>query len=96
MLEVVYFYLGFVLSVSERMEEERECVSAPKELTNSSCSLAVEKAESCAVCRTKLSFSSEPKLLPCLHIMCKACSVNTSVDNNAKGKPHVRVIDTDS
>ncbi|XP_058247363.1 transcription intermediary factor 1-alpha isoform X3 [Hemibagrus wyckioides] len=69
------------------MEEGREYVSAPKELANSSPSLAVEKAESCAVCRTKLSFSSEPKLLPCLHMMCKACSVNTSVDNYARECP---------
>ncbi|KAF7708517.1 transcription intermediary factor 1-alpha isoform X2 [Silurus meridionalis] len=32
--------------------------------------------DSCVTCTTKLSSSAEPKLLPCLHLMCKACTVN--------------------
>ncbi|XP_060726349.1 tripartite motif-containing protein 66 isoform X4 [Tachysurus vachellii] len=69
------------------MEEEREHVSVHKGRTDFPSSLMVKKAESCAVCRTKLSFSSEPKLLPCLHMMCKSCIVKTTEDNNAKECP---------
>lgn len=80
--------------MSERMKEEREGVSAQEGRTQPS-SLAVEKAESCAGCTTKLSSSVEPKLLPCLHMMCKGCVINTSEDKNAKGKHHARVSNSD-
>ncbi|KAF5907760.1 E3 ubiquitin-protein ligase TRIM33-like, partial [Clarias magur] len=50
-------------------------------------SVAADKAESCAVCRTKLSFSTEPKLLPCLHMMCKECVINTTEEKTAKECP---------
>ncbi|KAF4088283.1 hypothetical protein AMELA_G00080440 [Ameiurus melas] len=71
--------------MSDWEKEERE-VRVQKGRTHAS-SLAVEKAESCAVCTTKLSSSAEPKLLPCLHMTCKACIVNTSEDKHAKECP---------
>ncbi|XP_053350870.1 E3 ubiquitin-protein ligase TRIM33 [Clarias gariepinus] len=68
------------------MNEERGDVRAQKGRTRSS-SVAVDKAESCAACRTKLSFSTEPKLLPCLHMMCKGCVINTTEEKNSKECP---------
>lgn len=86
-LAVVNFKEALLISVSERMNEERGDVRAQKGRTRSS-SVAVDKAESCAACRTKLSFSTEPKLLPCLHMMCKGCVINTTEEKNSKGKLH--------
>ncbi|KAB5586914.1 hypothetical protein PHYPO_G00007010 [Pangasianodon hypophthalmus] len=68
------------------MKEDREDGSAQKGRTHS-CFVAGGKAEACAVCTTKLSSSAEPKLLPCLHMMCKACTVNTSEDKHTKECP---------
>ncbi|XP_051789824.1 transcription intermediary factor 1-beta-like isoform X1 [Erpetoichthys calabaricus] len=34
--------------------------------------------ESCGICRTKLQLSREPKLLPCLHSLCKQCLPSNS------------------
>ncbi|XP_052000798.1 E3 ubiquitin-protein ligase TRIM33 [Xyrauchen texanus] len=34
----------------------------------------------CAVCKTRLNSSSDPKLLPCLHTVCKACITKTYTD----------------
>lgn len=73
------------------MKAKREVVTAQKGHLHSSCS-AVEDAESCAVCTTKLNSGAEPKLLPCLHIMCKRCIINTSENKNAKGKHHASLL----
>ncbi|XP_051576245.1 transcription intermediary factor 1-beta isoform X2 [Myxocyprinus asiaticus] len=34
----------------------------------------------CAVCKTRLNSSSDPKLLPCLHTVCQACITKTYTD----------------
>lgn len=89
-------YLKEVLFlVSGRMKEEREGASVQEGRTQPG-SAAGERAESCAVCSIKLSSSTEPKLLPCLHMMCKGCVLNTSEDKHSTGKRHARVSNSDS
>ncbi|XP_026855801.2 transcription intermediary factor 1-beta isoform X1 [Electrophorus electricus] len=44
------------------------------------------ECETCVVCRTKLNSSAFPKLLPCLHPVCKACITNNN-DGNDKECP---------
>ncbi|TSK34764.1 E3 ubiquitin-protein ligase TRIM33 [Bagarius yarrelli] len=53
-----------------------------KKRTNPSSIPATGKAESCVGCTSQLSFSSDPKLLPCLHIMCKSCFEKKSTQDN--------------
>ncbi|XP_060777843.1 E3 ubiquitin-protein ligase TRIM33 [Neoarius graeffei] len=68
------------------MKEEREGASVQEGRTQPG-SAAGERAESCAVCTIKLSSSTEPKLLPCLHMMCKGCVLNTSEDKHSTECP---------
>ncbi|KAI7806303.1 putative E3 ubiquitin-protein ligase TRIM33 [Triplophysa rosa] len=42
---------------------------------------------SCAVCKTHLKSSTEPKLLPCLHTVCHACLVKTRRDESTHECP---------
>lgn len=46
--------------------------------------LTLQKAVcgSCAVCKTHVKSSTEPKLLPCLHAVCNACLAKTRKDEN--------------
>ncbi|KAA0703354.1 Transcription intermediary factor 1-beta [Triplophysa tibetana] len=42
---------------------------------------------SCAVCKTHLNSSTEPRLLPCLHTVCHACLVKTRRDESTHECP---------
>lgn len=42
---------------------------------------------SCAVCKTHLKSSTQPKLLPCLHTVCHACLVKTRRDESTHECP---------
>ncbi|XP_056618681.1 E3 ubiquitin-protein ligase TRIM33 isoform X2 [Triplophysa dalaica] len=42
---------------------------------------------SCAICKTHLNSSTEPKLLPCLHTVCHACLVKTRRDESTHECP---------
>ncbi|XP_062848490.1 mucin-3B isoform X2 [Trichomycterus rosablanca] len=43
--------------------------------------------EFCAVCKVQLNSTAAPKLLPCLHPVCKACVTNNSGENSFKECP---------